>query len=248
MTGKGQMMTKNKVANSSFPTFAKFGSHLVQMRWRRFYATRPFQALFACSIILLTIIGMNWWTSGDPAMSPLIHELLNRGVGIGHMGEPDFRRKIHFQIFPPAVWRSPASPERSFVTLSDCNRLDQETWSLISRLELLWSIDLSDTKFNAQQMDAMRSVSGLNDLILSRSNVDDDALEILASFMPQIVELNLDETEISDASVKTLIRSFPKLRTLKISSPNITLERLDELRQARPNLVITARVNNPISQ
>ncbi len=237
-------MSTNANSISPFPTFVRVGRTLVQMRKRiNSEAYRPILVLSILTLVLVILFGgLSWRASRRSEMSPLIHELVNRGVFIGIVRCVPVVPWLHF---PPYLRLSSLKVVDYHVKLSSCNRLDQETWSLISQLKIVSSIDLSDTEFRASDLASLASLAQLNRLVLSRSNVDDAALETLANFTPRIQHLSLDDTAITDASIKTLVQNFPCLTTLAISGTNISAEGLEEIEQGMPRLIIAVPIPKP---
>lgn len=104
----------------------------------------------------------------------------------------------------------------------------------IRSLDLLWCSQINDTAFTTLSP-ALKSK--LSTLQLSCSGISDPAIAVIAAHCPQLRQLAIFRTRITDSSIDTISQNLPKLTVLGINGcANVTDEAVARFIERRPDI------------
>lgn len=105
--------------------------------------------------------------------------------------------------------------------------------------ERVVELSLAGRELDADSVSGAPLMPKLDQLSLERSTVDDEALALLLERAPAVTDLNLHSTQVTSASFDAIV-SMPGLTRVVLFGTEISSAQIDELRAARPSLVVTA--------
>jgi hypothetical protein len=105
--------------------------------------------------------------------------------------------------------------------------------------ERIMELSLAGREVESECASGAPLMPNLDQLSLERSTVDDAALALLLERAPAVTDLNLHSTRVTSASFDAIV-SMPGLERVTLFGTEISGAEIEELRAARPSLIVTA--------
>jgi len=126
------------------------------------------------------------------------------------------------------------------------SELDINCFEAISQLKSLKSIDISSCVVADGGLVPLSNLKSIQYLDLSDCNIDDEAIQSLG-VLPNLSQLNLSGTQITNVSIATALKSFPKLYSLRVKRADVDSQ-IIPLLEAHDQQIVVSVSNSSISQ